>query len=92
MNPQVTRHNHYVPDWYQRGFLKTNESQLHYLDMSPEQKVLSDGRTVTMNSLGKRGPRGCFQGYDLYSTRFGTIINDEVEKCLLAVFGGWGNV
>ena len=51
MNPQVTRHNHYVPEWYQRGFLKTNESQLHYLDMSPEQKVLSDGRTVTMNSL-----------------------------------------
>jgi hypothetical protein len=82
INPQVTRHNHYVPEWYQRGFLKTGESQLHYLDMSPEQKVLSDGRTVTMNSLGKRGPRGCFREYDLYSTRFGTVINDEVEKFL----------
>ena len=82
MSPQVTRHNHYVPEWYQRGFLNTGESQLHYLDMSPERKVLSDGRTVTMNSLGKRSPRGCFQEYDLYSTRFGTVINDEVEKFL----------
>ena len=82
MSPQVTRHNHYVPEWYQRGFLQKNESQLHYLDTFPEQKVLSDGRTVTMNSLSKRGPRGCFQEYDLYSTRFGATINDEVEKYL----------
>jgi hypothetical protein len=82
MSPQVTRHNHYVPEWYQRGFLNTGGSQLHYLDMSPERKVLSDGRTVTMNSLGKRSPRGCFQEYDLYSTRFGTVIDDEVEKFL----------
>jgi hypothetical protein len=82
MIPQVTRHNHYVPEWYQRGFLTANESQLNYLDLAPEQKVLSDGRTVTMNSLSKRGPSGCFQEYDLYSTRFGAVINDEVEKFL----------
>jgi hypothetical protein len=82
MNPQVTRHNHYVPEWYQRGFLKIGESQLHYLDMSPEQKVLSDGRVVTMNSLSKRAPRGCFREYDLYTTRFGVVINDEVETFL----------
>jgi hypothetical protein len=50
--------------------------------MSPERRVLPDGPTVTMNSLGKRSPRGCFQEYDLYSTRFGTVINDEVEKFL----------
>jgi hypothetical protein len=35
-----------------------------------------------MNSLGKRAPKGCFRDYDLYSTRFGTVINDEVEKFL----------
>ena len=79
---QVTRHNHYVPEWYQRGFLGTGKSYLHYLDMSPEQKVLSDGRTVTMNSQSKRGPTSCFREYDLYSTRFGAVINDEVEKFL----------
>ena len=82
MNRQVTRRNHYVPEWYQRGFLNTGASQLHYLDMSPEQKVLSDGRTVTMNSLSKRGPTSCFCEYDLYSTRFGVVISDEVEKFL----------
>ena len=82
MNPQIKRHNHYVPEWYQRGFLAVGESKLHYLDMYPEQKVLSDGRTVTMNSLSKRGPRGCFHQYDLYTTRFGPVINDEVENFL----------
>jgi hypothetical protein len=79
---QVTRRNHYVPEWYQRAFLKPGESQLHYLDISPNRKVLSDGRTVTMNCLDRRGPTSCFCEYDLYSTRFGEVINDEVEKFL----------
>lgn len=77
---QVTRNNHYVPKWYQRGFLGPGQSQLHYLDTSPQQKVLADGRTVTMNALHKWGPRNCFYEYDLYSTHFGTEVNDEVEK------------
>lgn len=82
MSLQVTRHNHYVPQWYQRGFLAVGESKLHYLDMSPEQKVLPDGRIVTMNNLSKRAPQRCFEAYDLYSTHFGAAINDEVEKFL----------
>jgi hypothetical protein len=82
LNHQVTRHNHYVPEWYQRGFLTTGESKLQYFDMLPEHKVLSNGRTVTMRSLSTRGPRGCFREHDLYTTRFGAVINDEVEKFL----------
>ena len=82
MNSQVTRHNHYVPEWYQRGFLQPGESKLQYLDLIPEQRLLADGRKVTMNNLSKRGPKGCFQEYDLYSTHFGTTVNDEVERFL----------
>ena len=82
MTDQVTRNNHYVPVWYQRGFLGLGQSQLHYLDTSPEQKVLADGRTVTMNAQHKWGPKNCFYEYDLYSTHFGTIVNDEIEKYL----------
>lgn len=82
MADQPTRNNHYVPVWYQRGFLQSGQSQLHYLDTSPEQKVLPDGRTVTMNALRKWGPKSCFYEYDLYSTHFGAVVNDEVEKYL----------
>lgn len=82
MHNQVTRNNHYVPVWYQRGFLEPGQSQLHYLDTSPGQKVLADGRTVTMNAVHKWGPKNCFYEYDLYSTHFGTMVNDEVEKYL----------
>jgi hypothetical protein len=82
MSSQVTRNNHYVPEWYQRGFLEKHQFQLNYLDMAPMNKGLPDGRVITMNNLRKRGPSGCFQEYDLYSTRFGAVINDEVEKFL----------
>jgi hypothetical protein len=82
MADQVTRNNHYVPVWYQRGFLEPGQSQLHYLDTSPEQRVLPHGRTATMNALHKWGPKKCFYEYDLYSTHFGMMVNDEVEKHL----------
>lgn len=82
MADHVTRNNHYVPEWYQRGFLESGQSQMYYLDTSPEQKMLQDGRTVTMNAVHKWGPRRCFYEHDLYSTRFGTAVNDEIEKYL----------
>ncbi len=44
--------------------------------------MLADGQTVTMNALHKWGPKNCFYEYDLYSTHFGTMVNDEVEKYL----------
>jgi len=82
MADQVTRDNHYVPQWYQRGFVKPGQSQLHYLDMSPPQKILPSGRTILLSGLQRRAPRSCFYEYDLYSTHFGTIVNDDVEKFL----------
>lgn len=92
MADQVARNNHYVPQWYQRGFIESGQSKLHYLDMSPPQKVLSDGRTVPLNALHKWGPTSCFSQYDLYSTHFGTVVNDEVEKFLFGSIDDRGSL
>jgi hypothetical protein len=81
MADQATRNNHYVPEWYQRGFLALGESQFFYLDMSPE-KILPDGRSISTKSVQKWGPKKCFAVQDLYSTFFGTTVNDEVERFL----------
>ena len=90
MTDQIARKNHYVPEWYQRGFLEPGKSQLHYLDTSPEQKMLPDGRSVPMRALRMCGPSSCFYDYDLYSTRIGTVVNDEIEKYLFRSIDGRG--
>lgn len=82
MADQVTRDNHYVPQWYQRGFIEPGQSQLYYLDMSPPQQVLPNGQTIVMNAPRRRAPKSCFYEYDLYSTHFGSVVNDDVEKFL----------
>lgn len=77
-----TRDNHYVPQWYQRGFLSEDSNQLFYLDLDPENLELPDGRVITKNSLNRRSPRQCFYQTDLYTTFFGDYINDEIERIL----------
>ncbi|MBF0621188.1 MAG: DUF4238 domain-containing protein [Magnetococcales bacterium] len=81
MADQKTRNNHYVPQWYQRGFLAAGQSEYYLLDLSPE-KPLPDGRTVPTKELYNRGPKKCFNEVDLYTTSFGAIISDEIERYL----------
>lgn len=79
-----TRDNHYVPQWYQRGFLLNNSNQLHYLDLTPETKPLPNGRDISID-YKKPNPRPtskCFYQTDLYTTFFGDYINDEIERKL----------
>ncbi len=79
---EITRDNHYVPEWHQRGFVAPGERKLHYLDMNPDPIHLSDGRIKHHRSLFQCYPSQCFYQTDLYSTFFGPYINDEVEKML----------
>ena len=72
-----TRDNHYVPQWYQRGFLTSKSNQLHYLDLDPDTKPLDDGRIILMNSRSKRPTSKCFYQTDLYTTFFGEYIYVE---------------
>lgn len=77
-----TRNNHYVPEWYQKGFLLAPATKLHYLDLEPDKKQLPDGRVITMNNYRPWPPSKCFVQRDLYTTFFGSYINDEIERYL----------
>jgi hypothetical protein len=78
----ATRNNHYVPRWYQEGFFEPGRNTLAYLDLTPTPILLPDGRTKPHNSLVHWPTARCFQQRDLYSTFFGTLVNDEIERYL----------
>lgn len=84
-----SRNNHYVPIWYQKGFLKSKESKLYYLDFDPIKPKRPDGTDIPINGCSKRAkPLDlCFCEYDLYSTLFGAqfgfpVVNVEIEQKL----------
>jgi hypothetical protein len=78
----ITRDNHYVPIWYQRGFLEPGSGQLAYRDLHPKQHLLPDGTSRPGKSHFRSSPKQCFVQEDLYSTFFGTLVSDEIEKRL----------
>lgn len=77
-----TRNNHYVPQWYQKGFFEPGHSKFAYLDMTPGQRVLPDGRVIAHRARFSSTTGQCFRQRDLYSTFFGTAVNDEIERKL----------
>ncbi|MCK1489194.1 DUF4238 domain-containing protein [Bradyrhizobium sp. 180] len=79
----ITRNNHYVPQWYQEGFFEPGRSSLAYVDTTPDRKVLADGRVITQRGAWDSTPTSlAFRQKDLYSTFFGTSVNDEIERRL----------
>jgi hypothetical protein len=88
----VTRNNHYVPQWYQEGFFEPGRSSLAYVDMTPDRKVLPDGRVITQRGAWDETPTSmAFRQKDLYSTFFGTSVNDEIERRLFGDVDGRGS-
>jgi hypothetical protein len=80
---QITHQNHYVPIWYQKGFIVDPSKSLQLLDLDPPRIALPDGRSKLLRSFHlNRLPASCFVAEDLYTTRFGGVINDEVERYL----------
>lgn len=75
------RKQHYVPIWYQKGFLPEGQTSLYYLNLRPF-KELPDGRQVKLREIYKWGPRSCFYEKDLYTTKFFGIRNEEIEEFL----------
>lgn len=73
------RHNHYVPEWYQKRFLLPGKGKYWYLDLKPERQV-SNGKTWTRNERMNWGPVRCFAQDDLYTTKWGAIENRDIEK------------
>jgi hypothetical protein len=88
----VTRNNHYVPQWYQEGFFEPGRKSLAYVDMTPDRRVLPDGRVIVQNSAWDSTPTSrAFCQTDLYSTFFGTSVNDEIERHLFGDIDGRGS-
>ena len=76
------RHNHYVPEWYQKRFLPLGQKdqELFYLDFRPG--IFKDPRGILhkKKAVRRRGFKYCFAEDDLYTTRFGSEESTVIEK------------
>lgn len=79
MTTNSFRHNHYVPEWYQRRFLPDRRGKFHYLDLHPET-VIRNGKTYTRNARLRWGPPRCFAQDDLYTTSWDDNMNTDIER------------
>ncbi|WP_336341368.1 hypothetical protein [Pseudomonas atacamensis] len=82
MQKQVTRENHYVPQWYQRGFLAKGRHKLHVRNLCPAITTLPNGQLLQEPEVEELGPKLAFKEFDLYTTRFGEMLNDDIETHL----------
>jgi hypothetical protein len=73
------KHNHYVSEWYQRRFMLAGQGRYWYLDLNPEQ-VVQTGHRFTRRALLPWGPASCFAEDDLYTTKWGTEENVDIER------------
>ncbi len=82
-----SRQNHYIPEWYQRGFIL--EGGQHWLlDLSPPKRR-PDGMPI-LPRASLRAPKSAFWELDMYVTRFGEQLNDEVETVLFQGIDDFG--
>ena len=82
MKKQVTRDNHYVPQWYQKGFQINGRHKLYVLNLHPADRSLPNGGTCSEPELEELGPKLAFKELDLYTTSFGETLNDDIETFL----------
>ena len=73
------RHNHYVPEWYQQRFMRPGQGKYWYLDLNPEQ-IVQEGHKYTRRALLPWGPSSCFAEDDLYTVKWGSYINVDIER------------
>ena len=85
------RHNHYVPEWYQKRFLREGQSKYYYLDLRPDT-VTQNGHSYIRKALLRWGPRSCFAQSDLYTTSWGGLENRDIERFFFGEFDAKGQV
>lgn len=73
-----SRENHYVPEWYQKGFSPAGVFNF-FLDLEPRYRP--DGSPIPFVPR-RKSSKGCFWEIDLYTTRFGEYVNDQIETVL----------
>jgi hypothetical protein len=77
--PRPSRQNHYVPEWYQKRFCPIGTFNF-FLDLCSTHRR-PDGSPVCV-APRRRSPKSSFWEQDLYVTRFGKYINDQIETVL----------
>ena len=73
------RHNHYVPEWYQKQFMLPGQSKYYRLDLAPERRT-GNGVSFTRHDLHHWGARRIFAENDLYTTQWQGITNTDIEQ------------
>src|SRR5690606_8915821 len=67
------------------------KTSLFRLDLDPPKTVLPDGRVFPARAVsGPRAPTSWFWAEDLYTTRFGSALNDEIERFLFGEIDNYG--
>ena len=74
-----TRNNHYVAQWYQEGFFEPGRNTLRYWTCTPTS-VSSLTADDHPNAKFDAPTSRAFVEKELYSTFFGTSVNDEIER------------
>jgi len=87
LRQKPSRDNHYVPEWYQRGF-RADGADAWFLDISPPH-LRPDGTPILV-APRPRPPKACFWEKDLYVTRFGEQFNDQIETILFQDIDDFG--
>jgi hypothetical protein len=82
MKQQITRDNHYVPQWYQKGFLAKGRHKLHVLNLRQSVRSLPNAPLLLEPEVEELGPKLAFKEFDLYTTRLGETLNDDIETFL----------
>jgi hypothetical protein len=82
--PDPYTNHHYVPQWYQKGFLKpsSTENVLHYLTLKPRVKTDASGARYELPQRRRRPIRQCFAEDDLYTVRFGESSSTVIEQLM----------
>ncbi|MDL2286577.1 DUF4238 domain-containing protein [Desulfococcaceae bacterium OttesenSCG-928-F15] len=75
-----TRDNHFVAQWYQKGFMDARDNQLCHLTRKSHDQKNGEAKTIYSKKWYSSAQR--FYKRDLYSTFFDAKINDEIEQKL----------
>ena len=76
------KHNHYVPEWYQKNFLPDSgtSGELYYLKLKPDEYRDAKGGVHIAKPLKKWHASRCFAEDDLYTTTLGGIQSRDIER------------
>lgn len=81
----LAQHNHFVPEWYQHGFLIPGQGEHLVLDKEPDYWIQIPGKgrkKISGRAVRRRGPTKFLRQKDLYTTNVFGLLNDEIERLL----------